>query len=108
MAAAEEELKGLVKAMSMHSREWADSKDALEQAANQRAKFEDLQIALDDLLDHLNEIREHVDLWSDAVNDGVSDAEDDEEKAACEAKVAVAAMAECVARMHRFGKPTSL
>ena len=56
-------------------------------------------------------MREHVDLWSDAVYDTVSDAEDDEEKAACEAKEAVAAMAECVARMHRFkatGKPTGV
>jgi len=109
MAAAEEELKGLVKVMSIRGRKWADSKDALEQAANQQGKGEELQRALDSLVDHLDKMREHVDLWSDAVYDAASDAEDDEEKAACEAKEAAAAMAECVARMYRFkvtGKPT--
>lgn len=111
LAAAEEELKELVKTMSIHGRKWADSKDALEQAANQQAKGEDLQCALDNLVDHLNNMREHVDMWSDAVYDTVSDAEDDEEQAACEAKEAVAAIAECVARMHRFkatSKPTGV
>ena len=110
MAAAEEELKGLVKAMSICGRKWADSKDALEQAANQQAKVEHLLCVLADLVDHVNKMRAHVEQLSDAVYDAVSDAEDDEEKAACEAKEAVAAMAECVAGMHRFkatGKPTS-
>ena len=106
MAAAEEELKGLVKVTSIRGRKWADSKDALKQAADQHAKGEDLQRALDNLVDHVEKLREHVDLWSDAA----SDAEDDEQKAACEAKEAVAAMAECVAQMHRLkatGKSTS-
>ena len=110
MAAAEEELKELVKTMSIRSRKWADSKDALKQAADQHAKGEDLERALDNLVNHVDEMREHVDLWSDAVYDAASDAEEDEQKAACEAKEAVAAMAECVARMHGFkatGKSTS-
>ncbi|KAL0021826.1 hypothetical protein WJX77_005127 [Trebouxia sp. C0004] len=106
VAAAEEELNKLVKAMSISGRKWANSKDALKQAANQQAKGEDLHCALDNLVDHVNKMRAHLEQFGDAVYD----AEDEEEKAACKAKEAVAAMAECVAGMHRFkaaGKPTS-
>jgi chromosome segregation ATPase len=106
MAAAEEELKELVKAVSIRGRKWADSKDALKQAENQQAKVEHLLCVLADLVDHVNKMRAHVEQLSDAVYD----AEDEEEKAACQAKEAAAAMAECVAGMHRFkatGKPTS-
>jgi len=46
MAAAEEELKELVKAVSIRGRKWADSKDALKQAENQQAKVEHLLCVL--------------------------------------------------------------